>query len=123
MLWCRYFARRYVRRVSLIIVFLRRCWGQKLGAEQCCLPEQPLDNRGDEDTLDDGANYRLGGGEPGLQDVEAEQHEGDGPVESVEADLQCVGALPDGRDGAVWATWAEGRVPHCSPGVRLLRYA
>jgi hypothetical protein len=34
MSWFRSFARRPVRHVSLVILFLRWRWGQKLGAEQ-----------------------------------------------------------------------------------------
>ncbi len=49
----------------------------------------------DEDALDDDADDGFGGGEPGLQGVEAELGEEDAPVDGVEADLQGVGGLLD----------------------------
>jgi hypothetical protein len=63
--------------------------------------EEALDDHRYEDTLDADADNRLGGGEPGLQSVEAELDEEDAPVDGVEVDLQRVGALLDGGDSAV----------------------
>ena len=48
---------------------------------------------GDGDALDDDADDRLGGGAPGLQGIEAEQHEEHPPVVAVEADLRRIGGI------------------------------
>ena len=53
----------------------------------------------------------------------AELHEGDVPVESVDADLQHVGALLDGRDGAVEQCGQKEWCPIAAPGARFLRDA
>jgi hypothetical protein len=78
------------------------------------LPVQPLNEHGDEDAFDDHADDRLGGGKPRLQGVSRTAGRRRA-VDTVEADLQRVGALQDSRDGAVEQRGQKEEYPTIAP--------
>jgi len=61
------------------------------------LPEETLDDHGDEDALDDDTDDGLSGGQLGLERVEAEPGEEDAPRAPVRSRLPSMETLGDGR--------------------------